>query len=170
VSVFVHPQFRAKTLKYDVAVLRLNQPVTGITPIAVVTSGDSSYTFGGAPLTVAGWGNTTGFRGKRPKANYPKTLREMGISVVANSRCNKRWHRVGIKNGIPGPTDICTTGNRFGPGDSGGPVFSNLAGPPVQVSLVSAGASSLVRVPRVPDLSTRLNEPSIAGFIASVNS
>ena len=169
IGVYVHPDFRRKTLKYDVAVLRLDKPITGITPIVVVGSGDESFNFQGAPLTVAGWGNTSGSRGKRPRTRYPNSLREKSIAVIGNNHCSQRWRRAGVKNGIPGATGLCTTGNRFGPGDSGGPVFSFLTGRPVQVSLVSAGVSSQAALRRkVPDLSTSLSDPAIAAFITSV--
>jgi secreted trypsin-like serine protease len=171
IGINVHPEFRKRTLKFDVAVLTLDRPIGDITPIVLVSSGDTSLNVQGAPLTVLGWGNTVGSRGKRPRTRFPDELREKGIAVVGNSRCHQRWRRAGIKNAIPGSTALCSTGNRFGPGDSGGPVFTLVNGAPMQVGLVSAGVSSFAKVTRhVPDLSTRLSDSSIAAFVASVKS
>ena len=56
---YVHPQFDINNILngYDIALIKLAQPVTSITPINVVSKMDSNSAYqSNAPVKVAGWG------------------------------------------------------------------------------------------------------------------
>ena len=62
-GIFVNPNFNPKTMRWDVAVLRLARPVTEIPPVAIL-SADESASLGIGKVeregVIAGWGDTDG--------------------------------------------------------------------------------------------------------------
>ena len=164
-AIMIHPAFNHRKLKSDVAVLRLNSPITSIAPITVVGANDGSFETGGAALTIAGWGNTERSTLHRNKNRFPERLKEGFISVVSDAHCAKKWHSVGFRKSFAPTLQICTSARRFGAGDSGSPLFSTTGGSFIQVSLVSGGFVGTKK--KITDFGPQLSEPSIAGFIAS---
>jgi secreted trypsin-like serine protease len=164
-AIMIHPAYNHRNLKSDVAVLRLNAPISTITPVTVVGANDGSYETAGTALTFAGWGNTVRSTLHRNKTRYPERLKEGFISVVSDSGCAKKWHSVGFRKSFAPALLICTSARRFGAGDSGSPLFSTATGSFVQVSLVSGGFVGTKK--KISDFGPQLSEPSIAGFIAS---
>jgi secreted trypsin-like serine protease len=164
-AIMIHPAYNNRSLKSDVAVLRLNAPISSIAPVAVVAANDSSFETAGAVLTVAGWGNTAHSTLHKDAHRYPERLKEGAISVVSDASCAKKWHSVGFRKSFAPTLLVCTTARRFGDGDSGSPLFSTAGGSFVQVSLVSGGFVGTKK--KVSDFGPQLSTPSIADFIAS---
>ncbi len=164
-AIMIHPDFNLRTLRHDVAVLQLNAPIESVTPVALVGAGDNSFDVTGTGLTVVGWGNTVRSGHHPDPTRFPDRLQEGAISVVGSANCAKEWRRIGFKNSFVPSILLCTSARRFGPGDSGSPVFSTSSGTFVQVSLVSGGFVGTKR--KVSDFGPRLSDPSIADFIVT---
>lgn len=164
-AIMIHPAYNNRSLKSDVAVLRLNAPISSIAPAAVVGANDGSFEWAGTGLTVVGWGNTVRSTLHRNKVRYPDRLKEGAISVVSDASCAKKWHKVGFGKKFESTLLVCTTARRFGVGDSGSPLFSVVGGSFVQVSLVSGGFVGTKK--KISDFGPQLSAPSIADFIAS---
>ena len=164
-AIMIHPAYEGRSLKSDVAVLRLNAPITSIAPVAVVAANDASFETAGTALTVAGWGNTARSTLHHHAHRFPERLEEGGISVVSDASCAKKWRQVGFKKKFAPTLLVCTSARRFGAGDSGGPLFSTAGNSFVQVSLVSGGFVGTKK--KISDFGPQLSTPSIADFIAS---
>src|SRR5215217_3788384 len=77
-----HPRYKSqKNSSYDVAVLKLDRPVTGIQPITVATANQNNLETPGRKLTAAGWG-VAREGGKGPL----NRMREVSIPVVSDAR------------------------------------------------------------------------------------
>merc|ERR1711971_516846 len=120
----IHPAFDSKTLKNDIALVKLQRPVTfrrGLRPACLPDK------YRGFPLdslsdkpTIIGWGSTaTG----RPTVTH---LRQAIVPLVDNPTCNKNYEQVEDIENI-GATQICAgLGERDScQGDSGGPMLSS---------------------------------------------
>ena len=164
-AIMIHPDFSQRTLRNDVALLQLNAPIQSITPVALVGAGDSSFDMAGTGLTVVGWGNTVRSGHNSDPTRFPERLQEGAISVVGSANCAKQWRRIGFKKKFSPSLLLCTSARRFGPGDSGSPVFSTVGGTFVQVSLVSGGFVGTKK--KVSDFGPRLSDPAIAAFIVT---
>jgi secreted trypsin-like serine protease len=181
------PDYDPSNVTNDLAVLRLNQPVVGITPITLVGVGDTSLDTPGAPLTITGWGDARPQPHGRKQPLWPDVLQQAQVNVVDDATCAKEWARAGYHNDPAFQLFLCTTPGTFGSGDSGGPLFTSTPSGYVQVSLVSGSYAKhhknknkknkkkgknykkqkkLHKV--IPDYGPELSNPSIAAFLDSV--
>lgn len=139
--ITLHPDFRymlTQPDRFDVAVLKLDRPVTyqdNILPICLPTS---DYDLVGKVGVVAGWGKTDNSFGKTGTNILHKVL----VPIIENDRC-RAWHRdkaiavqlhdemfcAGHKGG---KQDACL-------GDSGGPLVINFDGKWTLIGITSAG-------------------------------
>jgi len=139
--ITLHPDFRymlTQPDRFDVAVLKLDRPVTyedNILPICLPTS---DYDLVGKIGVVAGWGKTDNSFGKTGTNILHKVL----VPIIENDRC-RAWHRdkaiqvqlheemfcAGHKGG---KQDACL-------GDSGGPLVINFDGKWTLIGITSAG-------------------------------
>ena len=139
--ITLHPDFRymlTQPDRFDVAVLKLDRPVTyqdNILPICLPTS---DYNLVGKIGVVAGWGKTDNSFGKTGTNILHKVL----VPIIENDRC-RAWHRdkaiavqlheemfcAGHKGG---KQDACL-------GDSGGPLVINFDGKWTLIGITSAG-------------------------------
>lgn len=127
----IHPQWNPEQPVFDVAVLTLATPVSGIAPVPFLraeTAEDRLAPEGG-PVRLAGWGLTS-------DAGAQPTELQHAVQTLVLQAC-------------AGPSVMCTlvpsapsppVGSCFG--DSGGPLFSErlLRGKRVQVGVVSFGS------------------------------
>jgi secreted trypsin-like serine protease len=164
-AIKIHPGYNNRSLNSDVALLELNAPILTITPAVVVGANDSSLEWAGTGLTVVGWGNTEPSTLHRQKVHYPERLKEKTILVLGDFSCAKKWQKVGFRKRFEPTLLICTTARRFGPGDSGSPLFRSVSGSFVQVSLVSGGFVGTKK--KISDFGPQLSAPAIADFIAA---
>lgn len=115
----VHPQYNFFTYEYDLALVRLEQPLTfapHISPICLPGSDDLLI---GENATVTGWGRLS------EGGTLPSILQEVSVPIVSNDKCKSMFLRAGRHEYIPdiflcaghegGGQDSCQ-------GDSGGPL------------------------------------------------
>lgn len=122
-----HPLFNPRSLEYDYLVMKLNKPVTSITPVTL--NSNPSYPYANQVLTVIGFGVTQqgGFESN--------VLMQVNVDYVNSQTCNSDYgggifSNLMICAGVPqGGKDSCQ-------GDSGGPL---LDANNVQVGIVSFG-------------------------------
>ncbi len=127
ISRHIHPLWDNNTMDYDYMVMKLDNPVTGITPIKL--NSNPTYPVDNQVLTVVGFGVTT------YKGSEPNVLHKVNVNYVDAVTCNNDYDgqltaSLMLCAGVPnGGKDSCQ-------GDSGGPIMdaNNL-----QVGIVSFG-------------------------------
>lgn len=131
-EIVVHPRYANGQEAYDMALLVLDKPVTGIAPVVLPTQGTDALIRPGASATVAGWGNTN-----TEIPSFPDRLRAVNVPVLSHIECKATYSgydkRVNVCAGVEGK-DSCQ-------GDSGGPLFRKLPGRQgvYQIGVVSYG-------------------------------
>jgi secreted trypsin-like serine protease len=156
VRAWAHPRWNQNKLEFDVAVLKLAQPATGIDvgTIRIPASGDRRHEKTGQKSLVAGWGST--FSGGSAVTH----LRRTQLEVYAFKTCRRAWAGAVAL----GPEHICA----FAPsrdtcqGDSGGPLFVRTGKGAVQIGVTSFGYGCAERIPGVY---TRLSNPPVNSFV-----
>lgn len=156
----VHPDYRVKTSRNDLAVLYLAQPVEDFPTIAPPTGADvAAYTSAGTAAKVAGWGNTraTGNR-------YPTRLNVGNVRVFPDRACGsgKGYEVDGVS--FDGFTDreadartmLCAAGATPAgdvvdacQGDSGGPLVAGVGEARRLIGVVSWGQRCATLLPGV---------------------
>ncbi len=134
VSNTVHPSYNVDTYDYDIAVLKLNSPLTintYVKTIRLAKGNESNLFLAGNDVTVSGWG-TTSYGG-----SSPNILRKTTVDIISRSTCN----RINSYNGEITPRMLCAarTGKDSCQGDSGGPLFLRDGSMFKQVGVVSFG-------------------------------
>jgi len=86
--VEIHPRYRRNGVAFDAAVLTLDQPATGITPIALADSGGGLDRPGRRGI-LAGWGITRPqpATGEGRGANDPSRMQRAEIPILPVARC-----------------------------------------------------------------------------------
>lgn len=149
-AVYVHPLFRAATMRYDAALLVLERPVTGVRTIAMADTSPLA----GATVTAAGWGETS-----EDATSLPDHLRSVTLKVAAKPACSRGNE---IAGGYFPPSMMCASnpGRDTCSGDSGGPLVATSNGHLVLVGITSFGIGC-ARAEH-PGVYTRV--PSIRGW------
>ncbi|MFM9108318.1 MAG: S1 family peptidase [Chloroflexota bacterium] len=160
----IHPRY-GHSGAFDVAVLTLRRAAAVDGFMTLPAPGDAAADRPGAIATVAGWGSIRrvgGSAGQDPK--FPRQLLETSIPVVANGTCERDLRRAGLKN-VNLRVALCAGGEHRDScyGDSGGPLFIEREGAPVQIGIVSWGIGCGTM--RFPGVYTRLTDPDIARFV-----
>uniref|UniRef100_A0A4W4E504 Peptidase S1 domain-containing protein n=1 Tax=Electrophorus electricus TaxID=8005 RepID=A0A4W4E504_ELEEL len=154
-SVTINPNYDAKTVNNDLALLQLSSTVTFtpyITPICLAASG--STFFNGTLSWVTGWGNiATGGKKHLPSPGY---LQEVQVPIIGNRQCFCLYG-----GGITGNM-ICAgalTGNKDPcNGDSGGPIVVKQGSVWIQAGIVSFGKAQGCAQANDPGAFTRVSE------------
>ena len=142
--------------RYDAAVLKLVEPVTGITPIKLATARQDGLEEPGRNLTVAGWGTTS------EGGNTSDRMREVSVPVVSDAKAREAYGsrsyfpNLMVAAGVKGK-DSCQ-------GDSGGPLFKP-GTTRTQVGIVSFG-KGCARA-GFPGVYTEVNNSGIRSFIVT---
>jgi trypsin len=165
-STYIHPDYTSDSKKYDVAVLTLDKPVTGITPVRLPLSTENSYEQPGKELRVAGWGATMS-RGTGTNQMQQTRVPVVSDPVAAKSYPTEFVPELMIAAGGNG-RDTCQ-------GDSGGPLFSypklfkvsTPANPAPPLKHYQYGITSFGKGcgGADPGIYTEVNAPSIREFI-----
>lgn len=142
-DVAIHPQWNPDLVVNDVAVLTLQSDVTGITPMRFIAgeSAEDRFAAVGAPVRVAGWGDTSA-------SGASSTELQHAAMAVESQVCN-------------GPSAMCAGSPNHAQavcfGDSGGPLFSErlVRGRRVQVG-VGSFVLDVCGTPGLPDGFARL--------------
>jgi secreted trypsin-like serine protease len=116
-AVYIHPNYDAGSVTYDVALLKLSKPIQftdHIQPICLPYQ-DEPLPEAGSKVVVTGWGLL------RTGGTYPDTLQEVAVEMVDNSVCKSAYPQLIYEEvmfcagSIAGGKDSCN-------GDSGGPL------------------------------------------------
>jgi secreted trypsin-like serine protease len=185
-SVFIHPYFNPKgfaqgsptAFSYDVAMVELSSPVSGITPIKLATASQNYLETPGRNGTVAGWGITSALpacKSKEEPSVRPDRIREAQVPIVSDARAEQVYQDICPSNRtrdmyVPplmvaaGGTDVDTC-----KGDSGGPLFVRTSGNDensaeyMQIGITSFSAACAHN--GYPSAYTEVNASPIASFI-----
>lgn len=140
-EVFVHPDFAENAgdgFRFDIAVLRLSEPIPGAATIPVIQAADSAAWGGGSGgpnAFVAGWGDTDPRDVGDPDTKFPAVLRQTTIPLRSDAQCASTVGG-GYGTAFERATNFCggllQVGRKLGSdtcqGDSGGPLTVDVAG------------------------------------------
>ncbi|MBK5219878.1 MAG: serine protease [Thermoleophilia bacterium] len=161
----VYPRFATSTLRSDAGLLILSAPVTA-TPLPLASAADAGLYAGGAPIEIAGWGQTN------PRVPGGPAQLQAGASVVLGpEECQRRTK--GYEADYAPDLQLCAVdvpGRKSGAchGDSGGPAIARRAdGVAVQIGIVSIGGPNCNL--SLPNIFTRVDQiaPWVASWIAA---
>lgn len=116
-QIVIHPSY-TQGASTDVALLKLTNPITNITPVALANTEVMQQSgYPGTTAMVSGWGNVS-ITGEE----YPAKLMKVDVPLVSNEVCN----RPESYGGQVAATEICAGFAQGGKdscqGDSGGPL------------------------------------------------
>jgi trypsin len=162
----VFPGFTPKKLHGDAGLLILTEPVAA-PPIPLATTTDTALYAGGAPIEIAGWGQTN------PRVPGGPAQLQAGSSVVLPpGECQSKTRR--YEPDYATAQQVCAVdipSKKAGAchGDSGGPAIAHRAdGTPVEIGIVSTGGPNCDLA--LPNIFTRVDYvlPWVAGWVAAV--
>jgi secreted trypsin-like serine protease len=119
--IIVHSKFSAKTLEFDIALVKLGTSVPNDVDLAGLITDEQEEKFAepGDNMFVTGWGSVS-----RQGNKFPVELREAKVPVVANDICNEAeayagdiTRRMICAGELDGGKGVCS-------GDSGGPLLA----------------------------------------------
>ncbi|XP_049299566.1 brachyurin-like [Anopheles funestus] len=135
-GIIRHPQYTTTNIRNDIAVVRLNSPITfnaRVQPARLPARSDSRQ-FGGFTGTVSGFGRTSD--GSQATSAVVRFARN---PVMSNADCIARWNTALIQ-----PQNVCLSGEGGRSscnGDSGGPLTVQDGGS-LQIGVVSFGSAA----------------------------
>jgi len=159
VNVINHPDFNKSTFDNDIALVKLEKAIDGITPVPLVGADGSAMKRAGNKL-IAGWGQL----GVHNPAltNY---LQEVKVTISLDQTCIDNYHTI---NRVITPNMFCARGDIVDGsgdatiadachGDSGGPIvsFDRDDARPILIGIISKGAGC--GDPEFPGIYTRLS-------------
>ncbi|WP_237151976.1 serine protease [Oryzibacter oryziterrae] len=160
-AVYRHPKYNPKTMDYDLAVIKLNKPVTGIKPIALIKPAqESTLAAVNDKSFVIGWGNMS-----TKDDNFPTLLQQVQVPILSRAKCNSATSydgeitpRMFCAGTFAGGKDSCQ-------GDSGGPlIVADASGAfKLQAGVVSWGYGCARK--NLPGVYTRLALPEINNWV-----
>lgn len=157
--VITHPRFNPETLEFDMALLKLSEPVT-IEPIALLSADKHNFPTVGSKATILGWGATR-LSDRNTAIRFSNDLLKADQGIVSSEFCKSSYggenfiaNEMICANGLTSTdkTDTCI-------GDSGGPMVIEQNGHFVQVGVTSFGGGQgvLCGSPAVPGVYTRIS-------------
>lgn len=117
--VATHPRFDASTFEYDLALLRLYEPVAfqdNVMPVCVPDTNDS---FVGRSAVVTGWGRLY------EDGPLPNVMQKVSVPIITNKECEIMYRKAGFIEDIPNIficAGLAKGGKDSCEGDSGGPL------------------------------------------------
>ncbi|KAH6931702.1 hypothetical protein HPB50_027248 [Hyalomma asiaticum] len=117
--VATHPRFDASTFEYDLALLRLYEPVPfqdNVIPVCVPDTNDS---FVGRSAVVTGWGRLY------EDGPLPNIMQKVSVPIITNKECESMYRKAGFIEDIPNIficAGLAKGGKDSCEGDSGGPL------------------------------------------------
>jgi secreted trypsin-like serine protease len=161
---FAHKSPENAIAQYDVGIIELAQPVTGITPVTLATPADEKA---GTSGTLLGYGLTKpGFKG------LPDSLQSGAVKLISQASCAKTYPKAIIPSELctQDPTPAKTPFTVACAGDSGGPTIVKTPSGPVQIGVTSWGAEvkdAQCGTEGLPNVTMRVS--SFAAFITNPN-
>uniref|UniRef100_A0A1A9W3V3 Peptidase S1 domain-containing protein n=1 Tax=Glossina brevipalpis TaxID=37001 RepID=A0A1A9W3V3_9MUSC len=115
----VHPQYNFFTYEYDLALVKLEQPLEFAPHVSPICLPQTNSLLIGMNATVTGWGRLS------EGGTLPSVLQEVSVPIVSNDNCKSMFLRAGRQEFIP-EIFLCagyeTGGQDSCQGDSGGPL------------------------------------------------
>ncbi|XP_055856370.1 serine proteinase stubble-like [Episyrphus balteatus] len=115
----VHPKYNFFTYEYDLALVKLEQPLEFAPHVSPICLPSTESLLIGMNATVTGWGRLS------EGGTLPSVLQEVSVPIVSNDRCKSMFLRAGRQEFIP-DIFLCagyeTGGQDSCQGDSGGPL------------------------------------------------
>jgi secreted trypsin-like serine protease len=146
----IHPRYVADTstdpaaYTDDVAYLLLEDPLTfsdDVQPIATADGSEGDLVEDGDPSVTSGWGATV--EAPDSSDDYPALLHAVEVPIVGDDECIAAYedHAEWVGTDIDADVQVCagTATEDSCYGDSGGPLWVDDAGTPLQVGIVSWG-------------------------------
>lgn len=136
-NTLIHRNFDPDSLENDIALIWVSDRITysnRIQPIALPSRQFERNQFVGIISTVSGWGKYSS-----EHSDLSAELRFVNLPIISNSQCMRTYGH------FVQPTNICgsgANGRSSCPGDSGGPVVTQINGRLVQIGIVSFGAGA----------------------------
>uniref|UniRef100_T1DPJ9 Putative trypsin-like serine protease n=1 Tax=Anopheles aquasalis TaxID=42839 RepID=T1DPJ9_ANOAQ len=136
-GIRAHPQYTPTNIRNDIAVVRLNSPITfnaRVQPARLPARSDARQ-FGGMTGTVSGFGRTSD-----ATQTTSAVVRFVTNPVMTNADCIARWNTALIQ-----PQNVCLSGDGGRSscnGDSGGPLAVQDGGASLQIGVVSFGSAA----------------------------
>ena len=154
-AISIHPSYSPAQLAYDVAVIKLNKPVSGLQPIGLDLVNSQRFENAGRPLSVAGWGTTStgGVPVNRMREARPPVVSDIAAKRAYRSSFIPSLMVAAGKQGV----DSCF-------GDSGGPLFAPVSGGYRQVGITSFGSNRCAQA-GYPGVYTEISAPEIGNFV-----
>ncbi|XP_077129937.1 transmembrane protease serine 9-like [Ranitomeya variabilis] len=142
-SVYNHPDYKSAAHTWDIALVKLDSPVSYTKYIMPICLPAFSVTFpNGLECWVTGWGD---IRSNEPLP-YPETLQNVKVPLIDHKTCDQMYHwNSGIGSSVTqvDNTMICAGYTEGGKdscqGDSGGPLMCKVQGVWYQAGVVSWG-------------------------------
>jgi len=131
-AIVVHPQWNPSYFDYDIALLRLAQPIDGVALVTLAQASDAAIFDPGDTSRVIGWGATAW------QGSGSDVLLQVDVPIVSQQSCRDSYGVGDITDrmicaGLPqGGKDSCQ-------GDSGGPLVADDGGLWKQIGIVSWG-------------------------------
>jgi secreted trypsin-like serine protease len=158
---FAHRSPQNAIAQYDVGIILLEQPVTGVTPVKLGTSADDKV---GTHGSLFGYGLHT----SNPR-DFSTLLRTGDLSVIAASKCERAYPKAIIAS------ELCTQDLKSKraplvqacPGDSGGPTLISTPDGPVEIGITSWGPEvkdAKCGVKPLPEVAMR-----VSSFLSFIN-
>lgn len=166
-SIRVHPRYTGRNSNYDVAVIRLDRPVSGIKPILLDNAGSNALEKPGRRVTVAGWGDTraqSATGGAAPRLT--PGMREARPLIVSDARCRTAYASSGNPALRVAPGLMVCAGRKgvdTCQGDSGGPMFTPTRAGLRQIGITSYGLGCATA--KYPGVYTEVSARPINQFI-----
>ncbi|XP_050091307.1 brachyurin-like [Anopheles aquasalis] len=136
-GVFPHPQYSSATIRNDIAVVRLDTPITfndRVQPVRLPGRSDTRQ-FGGLIGTVSGFGRTSD-----ASNDVSPVVMFTTNPVMTNADCIAQWNAILIQD-----QNVCLSGDGGRSacnGDSGGPLAVQDGGASLQIGVVSFGSAA----------------------------
>lgn len=157
-AIHIHPAYTGRT--NDVALLKLKQPVEGITPVRLLQGESTGYEVPGRLLKVAGWGRLSS------NGDLPSRMQHVEVPFIDTRACQALYEG---REPVHLDREMCASraGKDACQGDSGGPLFvASADGSWSQLGVVSWGIGCARG--DSPGVYARLASADIDTFIHSV--
>ena len=163
--IYIHPQYDAQSIDYDVALVELTESINAPAVTLADQATTDLYAANNSIATVAGWGGRVGYApGEGPTSDFPDTLHQVDLSLVTNQQCRQiladTYNTTASEIDLITPRMICAAQDGSGKGscqgDSGGPLIIQTSTGAQQVGIVSWGLGCAE--PGYPGVYTRVAE------------
>jgi secreted trypsin-like serine protease len=164
-KVLVEPDYLLVS-GYDLTLLHLSTPVTGIAPTLIAGPSERSIWEPGDKQTIVGWGTTSS------GGSSPDTLQVAQVPIVSDSTCESAYpDSIGIGGftGFESTSQVCAGDGVHDTcqGDSGGPMFAPNAAGVLRLTGATSYGSGCAD-PDYPGVYARVADDALRSWVGSV--